>query len=158
MNDDAAKEWESLLEEARAVRLRAHAPYSSFPVGAALLADDGSVHVGCNVENASYGLTICAERAAVCAAVAAGRTRFRRLALSTARGAPAAPCGACRQVLAEFAPELEVVSEVGSGAEVRQERWLLSELLPARFSLEGSGGEGGRDAPPPGGVPSSWGG
>jgi len=115
--------------------------------------------VGCNVENASYGMTICAERGAVergavSAAVAAGRTRFRRLALSTERGDPAAPCGACRQVLAEFAPHLQVDSEVGG----RRARWSLEELLPARFSLEAGVGDGGEEVSSSGDAPTSRGG
>ena len=88
-----------LVSAARAVRLRAHAPYSRFRVGAAVLDERGRIHVGCNVENASYGLTVCAERNAVAAAIAAGAKRVRAVAVCTATGAT--PCGACRQVLAE---------------------------------------------------------
>ena len=143
-----------LMERAREVRLRAWAPYSHFPVGAALEADDGSVYVGCNVENASYGLTICAERAAVCAAVAAGRTRFRRLALSTEVGEPASPCGACRQVLVEFSPDLRVDSEAGG----RRAGWSMNDLLPARFSLAERVEGGGGESSPSGDDPSRRGG
>lgn len=120
---------EALLARAREVRERAHAPYSRFRVGAVLEADDGSLFVGCNVENASYGLTVCAERGAVSAAVAAGRTRFRALALSTSGERAVPPCGACRQVLAEFAPDLPIVSE--AGGEVME--WTLDELFPRPF-------------------------
>lgn len=120
---------EALLAQARAVRDRAHAPYSGFRVGAALLGASGRVHVGCNVENASLGLTICAERAAVAAAVAAGETRFRAVAIVTDGAGPVAPCGACRQVLAEFEPALQVWAEGGG----TQGGWRLDELLPEAF-------------------------
>ncbi len=93
-----------LLKQALAARMRAYAPYSRFFVGAALLCDDGTVVEGCNVENASYGLCICAERTAVAAAVAQGRRAFLGIAIATASSPPAAPCGMCRQVLAEFTP------------------------------------------------------
>src|SRR5687767_14076066 len=121
---------EALLERARAVREQAHAPYSGFKVGAVLEAEDGSLHSGCNVENASYPLTMCAERNALAAAVAAGRRRFRTLALTTSGAAPVPPCGGCRQALAEFGTALVVVSEGAGG--VRRE-WTLAELLPEPF-------------------------
>ena len=119
-----------LREAAFAAMARAYAPYSEFPVGAALLTADGSVVAGCNVENAAYPSGICAERGAVMAAVAAGHRAFRLLVLATEADEPAPPCGACRQVLVEFAPRLPVVS-VNRDGEVR--RWTMAELLPSPF-------------------------
>jgi cytidine deaminase len=123
---------DALVESARAVQQRAYAPYSRFRVGCALEADDGRVFVGCNVENASYGLTICAERAAVCAAIAAGARRLRRAVVATDIDPPAAPCGACRQVLSEFGRDLQVEG-VGPSTSVS---WTMGELLPSAFGPE----------------------
>ncbi len=115
---------------AAAVRIResAHAPYSRFHVGAALLGASGRIHAGCNVENASYGLTVCAERNAVARAVADGETRF--LALAVASGPGVTPCGACRQVLAEFARDLPILLVDARG---RRRRTSLAVLLPRVF-------------------------
>jgi len=121
-----------LIVAARNAQAQAYAPYSNFRVGAALEAIDGTVFLGCNVENASYGLTICAERAAICAAVSAGAKRFRRAVVVSDVDPPAAPCGACRQVLAEFGLDLPI-DGVGPRATVR---WRLSELLPSAFGPE----------------------
>jgi cytidine deaminase len=121
-----------LVERARSVRDNAYAPYSGFRVGAAVEAEDGTVFVGCNVESGSYGLTICAERAAVGAAVAAGHTRFRRVALSTDGARPVPPCGGCRQVLSEFGLDLVVLSE--AGGEVAE--WALRDLFPEPFLFD----------------------
>ena len=123
---------DSLITAARNAQARAYAPYSKFRVGAALEATDGTVFLGCNVENASYGLTICAERAAVCAAVSAGAKRFRRAVVVSDVDPPAAPCGACRQVLAEFGLDLPIEG-VGSKRTVT---WRLSDLLPLAFGPE----------------------
>ncbi len=106
---------------------RAYAPYSKFHVGAVLVAADGRTFSGCNVENISYGLTICAERNAVFAAVAAGCREFVKIVIATDTDEPASPCGACRQVLAEFNPDLEVVLANFRG---KIERFRLGELLP----------------------------
>jgi cytidine deaminase len=121
-----------LISAARSAQARAYAPYSNFRVGAALEATDGTVFLGCNVENASYGLTICAERAAICAAVSAGVKRFRRAVVVSDVDPPVAPCGACRQVLAEFGLDLPIEG-VGSKQTVS---WRLSDLLPAAFGPE----------------------
>jgi cytidine deaminase len=122
--------WRRLVAAARRARANAYAPYSRFAVGAALLTEDGTVFTGANVENASLGLTICAERSAVVAAVAAGRRRFRALALVAGRGEPASPCGACRQVLHEFAPGLPIRMVAADG---RVRDTTLRELLPLGF-------------------------
>jgi cytidine deaminase len=124
-----------LLAAAAAARRNAHAPYSSYKVGAALLAEDGSITTGCNVENASYGLTICAERVAIGAAVAAGKTGFKAIAIVADEGPAPFPCGACRQVLAEFCtPELPVYI-AGAGYTDGYETTTLGDLLPHAFKL-----------------------
>lgn len=125
-----------LIDQALAVRERAHAPYSSFRVGAALLADDGTVHLGCNVENRSYGLTVCAERNAVGGLVAARGPAVRIVAVAVATDAspPAPPCGACREVLHELAAPGCVVVSANPRGERRE--WLLDDLLPDAFELD----------------------
>ena len=118
---------EELLSAAREAREHAYAPYSHFPVGAALLTDSGRIFTGCNVENISFGLTICAERAAVFAAVRAGERKFLRIGVVADSTTPISPCGACRQVLAEFGTGLEVISSNLNGETFSAP---LSELLP----------------------------
>ena len=123
-------EIERLRWLAKDASMRAYAPYSHFPVGAAVLCDDGTSFAGCNVENASYGLTICAERNAVFQAVASGRRRIVAVAIYTATEAPSAPCGACRQVIAEFGSDAEVFSYTANGQRLRTS---IRDLLPNAF-------------------------
>ncbi len=119
-----------LVAVAVKARERAYAPYSRFPVGAALLSRDGRLFTGCNVENASYGLTVCAERVALFRAVSEGAREFVAIAVACGES-PCSPCGACRQVLREFAPDLTVLLADGEGK--RWERTTLSHLLPRSF-------------------------
>jgi cytidine deaminase len=120
-----------LVDLARAARCHAYAPYSEFAVGAALLTRSGKVFTGVNVENASYGLSMCAERSAVFAAVSAGETEFEAIAVVTRNGG--SPCGACRQVLSEFGLETRVIiaDEVSN-----QTIWTVGDLLPNSFGPE----------------------
>lgn len=130
----APHDIQRLIAAAQEARSAAYAPYSRFRVGAALLCADASgaetIVTGCNIENAAYPAGICAERAAVAAAVTGGFRRFRAVAIATDAGQPSSPCGICRQVLAEFAPELEVVSVAANG---RTAHWSLDTLLPFAF-------------------------
>ncbi len=120
----------SALEAARRVSRRAYCPYSGFRVGAAVVSTSGAIYAGCNVENASYGLTICAERNAIFQMVAAGETAFDSIVIYTPTQEPTAPCGACRQVLFEFGPEAEVVSICDGPGEIRAS---VDQLLPLAF-------------------------
>lgn len=122
-----------LIDTALAMRGRAHAPYSQFRVGAAVLTASGRIIGGCNVENASYGLTLCAERVALVSAVANGETAFVAMAVATSGGA--SPCGACRQFAAEFRGDLPVlIVDADHPDQVREAN--LAELLPDQFHLE----------------------
>jgi cytidine deaminase len=116
-----------LVEAAIAARANAHAPYSNFAVGAALECADGTVFTGCNVENLSFGLTMCAERVAIGAAVVAGHRDFRCIAIVADTDSPISPCGACRQVMAEFHPSLKILSATLDG---KTEEFTLEQLLP----------------------------
>ena len=123
--------WERLRERASAAMANAYAPYSGFRVGAAILGVDGRVFEGCNVENASYPAGICAERGAVASAVAHGVHDFAAIVIVTEAESPTPPCGICRQVLMEFAPQLAVLSVTRSGAEAQ---WSMPDLLPHAFT------------------------
>jgi cytidine deaminase len=125
-------ETHQLIELALEVRQRAYAPYSHFLVGAALLANDGSIFTGCNVENTSYGLSICAERTAICKAVSQGYQKFRTIVVAAAP--LASPCGACRQFLVEFGKDIMVIS-INADDPTETRSWTSAELIPENFRL-----------------------
>lgn len=127
-----------LMKIARKARQNAYAPYSHFAVGAALLAENGRVYTGCNIENASYGLTCCAERNAIFAAVGAGERRFKMLAVAADSPEPVAPCGACRQVIAEFGIPLVVMGNLKEATKTMT----AEELLPYGFGQESMNNKG----------------
>jgi cytidine deaminase len=119
-----------LVEAALTARARAHAPYSRFRVGAALEDESGRIHTGCNIENATYGLTVCAERVAVFKAVSEGARRFRRIAVAADTESLTPPCGACRQILWEFCGDIEVILANPRG---KSEGLRLGTLFPRPF-------------------------
>ena len=121
---------DTLLHAALAVRNNAHAPYSKFLVGAALEDENGVVHLGCNVENATYGLSVCAERVAVFGAIAKGARRFRRIAVAADTELLTPPCGACRQILWEFCGDIEVTLVNPAG---KTESFRMKDLFPRPF-------------------------
>ena len=127
--------WVELEQAARSVMEQAYAPYSDFRVGAAVRGDDGSVAIGCNVENASFPAGLCAERAAVGSAVARGVRRFTHLVIATEADVPTPPCGMCRQVFVEFGAlgDLEILSVTRNGARAR---WRLGDLAPSPFTTD----------------------
>jgi len=136
MSEDSSKknlpksQLQDLIAKAKAVSQNAYCPYSRFPVGAAILGGSGNVYVGCNVENASYGLTNCAERTAVFSAIAAGEKRICIVVVFTPTDTPSPPCGACRQVIAEFGPNCQIVCVSKDGP---LESFTLDQLLPGSF-------------------------
>jgi len=137
MSTDTLNETEkdALIAAARDAQASAYAPYSNFAVGAAVLLSDGSIHQGCNIENASFGLTICAERVAIFRAVAAGRMDIAAVAVVTSAPKICKPCGACRQVIAEFSradSPIIIISTTASGLSATE---TITNLLPDNFTL-----------------------
>lgn len=124
--------YEELLKAAENAMEYAYSPYSRFKVGAALLCKDGSIYTGCNVENATFGATSCAERTAVFKAVSEGHRDFESIAIVSSGGELTFPCGICRQVLAEFAPEIKIILK---GSDRENAVFTLGELLPHSFKL-----------------------
>ncbi|ETS91701.1 MULTISPECIES: cytidine deaminase [Veillonella] len=125
------QEIQLLIKRAKEARLKSYSPYSHFAVGAAVLCDDGTIFSGCNVENASYGLTNCAERTAIFKAVSEGYKKFKALAVVADSAGPCAPCGACRQVIAEFEIQTIIMSNMSDTINIVAS----SKLLPFSFSL-----------------------
>ncbi|MFA6033788.1 MAG: cytidine deaminase [Myxococcota bacterium] len=123
-----------LVKRALDARANAYAPYSGYKVGAAVLAVSGTIYTGCNVENASFGATLCAERVACAAAVTAGESLITAVAVATLSDEPAAPCGICRQFLAEFGPDIEIILVNTRGKLIQTN---LTALLPRQFKLKG---------------------
>lgn len=126
--------YEELLEKAKEASQNAYAPYSKFPVGACILADSGKIYCGCNFENGSLGMTICAERNATGSAVLYGERKFKAIAIYSPKQDNCTPCGACRQVLHEFCEkdeELDIIVKVGEDIKV----YTLAQLLPESFTL-----------------------
>ena len=121
-----------LVELAKKAKDFSYSPYSNFKVGAALLCDDGTIYTGCNIENAAYGPSNCAERTAIFKAVSAGKRNFKKLAIISDSKTPTYPCGICRQVINEFAPNLEIIASSENGKYVLTN---LKELLPNAFNL-----------------------
>lgn len=121
---------QNLIERAKNAAKHAYCPYSNFPVGAIIVTKNGKVYSGCNVENAAYGSTICAERSAICKMIAAGERQIEWVVIYTPTDIASAPCGACRQVINEFGPDARVVSICDSKDEINV---LLSDLLPRAF-------------------------
>jgi cytidine deaminase len=121
----------ALVEAALAARQNAHAPYSKFLVGAAIESEDGRIFSGCNIENATYGLTVCAERVALWKAMSEGVRAFRRIAVAAGTESPTPPCGACRQLLWEFCGDIDIVL---SNLHGRVETMRLKDLLPRPFN------------------------
>lgn len=127
MNDN------ELLEIAKNAMEYAYAPYSNFKVGAALLCSDGTVFTGCNIENASYGASNCAERTAIFKAVSEGKRNFSAIAIVSSSGDETFPCGICRQVMGEFAPELRIILQRSDGT---PSVYLFKDIMPKFFSLK----------------------
>lgn len=125
-------DWALLQQQARAAAEQAYAPYSHFPVGVAVLAASGQIYTGCNVENASYGGTTCAERNAIAAAVVAGERQFSALLVYTPQEKLTPPCGICRQVIAEFFTPQSPIASANHLDQLQQ--WSLGELLPSAFT------------------------
>ena len=132
MAELSSSKIEELIATAAECRANAYAPYSKFPVGAALLSSNGKIFKGCNVENSSYGLCICAERSAIVAAVTAGETKFDAIAVMTELDPPASPCGTCRQFMVEFSPDMKVIL---AGPKGTRRIMTAAELLPGYFKF-----------------------
>jgi len=123
--------YKRLIKEAEKARKRAYTPYSKFKVGAAILTSDGKIFTGCNIENASFGLTVCAERVAILKAISEGSTEFEAIAIFGDTDRPCSPCGACRQVLSEFGEDIKIImSNMKGDIKIKK----IGELLPEAFS------------------------
>ncbi|HER23585.1 MAG TPA: cytidine deaminase [Candidatus Atribacteria bacterium] len=125
------EEFKRLIREAEKARKRAYSPYSKFPVGAAVLCGDGKIFTGCNIENASFGLSLCAERTAIFKAISEGSTKFEAIAIIGDTVKPCSPCGSCRQVISEFSEDVYLIMANLRG-EVKVKK--INELLPEAFS------------------------